>query len=148
MADGVTRRSALTAAAVAAAGGVAGFAVARNSAAAKEPSGPAAANAYGETPKSPGRPLAPLADVPVGGGVVLENPAVVLTRSSDTDVHAFSSVCTHQGCHVDKVSGGTIRCPCHGSRFDASTGDVVSGPANSPLPRVAVTVRDGEVYSA
>jgi Rieske Fe-S protein len=147
MADGVTRRSALTAGGAAVVGGVAGFAVARNSAAAKQPSGPAAANAYGDTPSSAGRQLATLAEVPDGGGVVLSKPAVVITRTG-SEVHAFSAVCTHQGCHVDKVSGGTIRCPCHGSRFDASTGAVVSGPANSPLPPVAVTVRDGQVYSA
>lgn len=146
MADGVTRRSALTAGGAAVVGGVAGFAVARNSAAAKQPSGPAAANAYGDTP-SAGRPLASLAEVPDGGGVVLSKPAVVITRTG-SEVHAFSAVCTHQGCHVDKVSGGTIRCPCHGSRFDANTGVVVSGPASSPLPPVAVTVRDGQVYSA
>jgi Rieske Fe-S protein len=147
MAEGVTRRSALTATGAAVIGGVAGFAVARNSAAAKQPSGPAAANAYGDTPTSAGRVLAPLADVPDGGGVVLDKPAVVITRTG-SDVHAFSAVCTHQGCHVDKVSGGTIRCPCHGSRFDASTGAVVRGPAGSPLPRVEITVRNGEVLSA
>jgi Rieske Fe-S protein len=57
-------------------------------------------------------------------------------------------VCTHQGCKVDKVSGGRIDCPCHGSQFDASTGKVVGGPAPTPLPAVQVTVRDGEVFSA
>jgi Rieske Fe-S protein len=147
MAEELTRRSALTAAGVTVAGAVAGFVVARNSAAAKPPNGPAAANAYGDTPSSAGRELVSLADVPDGGGVVLDKPAVVLTRTG-SEVHGFSAVCTHQGCHVDNVSDGTIRCPCHGSRFDASTGEVVTGPASSPLPRVAVTVRDGEVYSA
>jgi Rieske Fe-S protein len=147
MAEEVTRRSALTATGAAVVGGVAGFAVARSSGAAKKRSGLAAANAYGDTPSSAGRALAALAAVPDGGGVVLDKPAVVITRTG-SEVHAFSAVCTHQGCHVDKVSGGTIRCPCHGSRFDASTGEVVSGPASSPLPPVAVTVRNGEVYTA
>ncbi|GIG20464.1 hypothetical protein Cch01nite_11880 [Cellulomonas chitinilytica] len=88
--------------------------------------------------------LAPLDDVPDGGGLVLADQKVVLTRDGAT-VHAFSAVCTHQGCLVRDVRGGEIHCPCHGSAFDATTGDVVQGPASTPLPPVAVEVRDGEV---
>jgi Rieske Fe-S protein len=73
---------------------------------------------------------------------------VVLTKEAGGTVHAFSSICTHQGCPVDKVANGTIQCPCHGSQFDATTGEVVHGPAGRPLPAVAVIVRDGEVYPA
>lgn len=88
--------------------------------------------------------LAPLADVPDGGGVVLADQKVVLTREGST-VHGFSAVCTHQGCLVRDVRGGEIHCPCHGSAFDAVTGAVVQGPATRPLPPVGVEVRDGEV---
>jgi len=72
----------------------------------------------------------------------------VLTRTVDGELHAFSAVCTHQGCTVDRVADGTIDCPCHGSRFDALTGAVTHGPATIPLPPVAVVVRDGQVYSS
>lgn len=146
LAIGVTRRSALTATAVAVAGGVAGYVVARNSAAAKAPDGTTAANAYGSVPSESGRPLAAVSAIPDGGGVVLGSPAVVLTRRG-SQVHAFSAICTHEGCRVDRVSGGAISCPCHGSRFDAVTGKVLGGPAPRPLPAVPVTVRGGEVYS-
>jgi Rieske Fe-S protein len=80
--------------------------------------------------------------------VILKDPAVVLTRTATDDVHGFSAVCTHQGCTVAAVTGGTIDCPCHGSRFDATTGAVRAGPAPSPLPVVAVVVRAGKVYTA
>lgn len=142
----VTRRSALAAAAIALAGTVAGFAVARNSAAATARRGTSAANAYARTPSGAGQHLAALADIPDGGGIVLTSPAVVITRQGE-QVHAFSAVCTHQGCRVDKVRDGSIQCPCHGSRFDARTGAVTAGPAPAPLPSVAVTLRDGEVVS-
>jgi Rieske Fe-S protein len=144
----LTRRSALGAAAVAVVGGLAGYLVARNSAAAKTARGATQANAYGpSTQGAGGTLLAPLAKIPVGGGLILTKPAVVLTRADDDTVHAFSAICTHQGCTVDKVSGGTIFCPCHGSTFNADTGAVTGGPAPRPLPAVPVAVRDGSVYT-
>jgi Rieske Fe-S protein len=142
----LTRRSALGAAGVVVAGGLAGYVVARNSSAAKAKSGTTAANAYGNTPNGPGVALAKVADIPDGGGVILGKPSVVLTRAGAA-VRAFSSICTHEGCRVDRVADGAIDCPCHGSRFDAATGKVLAGPAPSPLPRVPVTVRNGEVFS-
>lgn len=93
-------------------------------------------------------PLAALADVPDGGGLVLRDEKLVLTRSGAT-VHCFDAVCTHQGCLVGSVSGGVIRCPCHGSGFDAATGAVVQGPATEPLETVDVEVTaNGEVVRA
>ncbi|QHT58336.1 Rieske (2Fe-2S) protein [Cellulomonas sp. H30R-01] len=91
-----------------------------------------------------GTVLAALSDVPDGGGLVLTDRQVVLVRDGD-DVEGFSAVCTHQGCLVDEVADGEIRCPCHGSVFDARSGDVVRGPAQRPLPEVDVDVRDGQV---
>ncbi|WP_154792733.1 Rieske (2Fe-2S) protein [Occultella kanbiaonis] len=92
----------------------------------------------------PGAVLLAVDEIPDGGGVVLAEQQLVLTRSGDT-VHGFSAVCTHQGCLVDAVRDGSIVCPCHGSHFDAETGAVLTGPASQPLPDVAVTVTDGEV---
>lgn len=51
---------------------------------------------------------------------------------------AFSSICTHQGCTVSGYSGGRMTCPCHGSEFNQN-GQVVNGPAPSPLREFAVT---------
>jgi Rieske Fe-S protein len=129
---------------VVAVGGVAGFVVARNSAAAKELAAGAAANAYGAAPPAAADDsVAQLTDVPSGGGLVVGD--VVITRDGDT-VHAFSATCTHQGCIVSDVTDGEIHCPCHGSAFDATTGAVVTGPATRPLPVVGVEVRDGAVF--
>jgi Rieske Fe-S protein len=72
--------------------------------------------------------------------VILEDQKVVVTRDSEGAVHGFSAVCTHQGCIVARVADGTINCPCHGSKFDLSTGQPVAGPARRPLPSVAVKV--------
>jgi Rieske Fe-S protein len=141
----ISRRSALRGAAVAAVAAVAGFIVARASHAATV-SPTAAANGYGPATTGEGRPLARLDQVPEGGGVVLARETIVLTRETGETVHAFSATCTHQGCPVSRVANGTIDCPCHGSRFDAKTGAVVTGPATRGLPVVAVVVRQGEIY--
>jgi len=143
----LTRRSALRGCGVLAVGGVAGAVVASSR---DEDADNANANAYGHQDASAGSgsALAAVDDIPNGGGLVLEDAKVVLTKADDGTVHAFSSICTHQGCPVDGVADGRISCPCHGSQFDADTGEVVQGPASRPLPPVAVAVRDGEVFPA
>jgi Rieske Fe-S protein len=142
----LTRRSALRGAVIAVAAAAVGFVVARaGRASVLVPT--TAANGYGPEPQG-GRLLARLDQVPAGGGVILDNAKIVLTRGQGDTVHGFSAICTHQGCPVAQVSGGAIVCPCHGSRFDAQTGAVVGGPANRPLPPIPVVVRDGSVYTA
>lgn len=142
----LSRRSALRGAAVAGVAAVVGFAVAR-AGRAGAPGPGTAANAYGPGAPDQERELARLDEVPRSGGVVVEGDKVVLTRGTDDVVHGFSAICTHQGCPVSSVAAGAIVCPCHGSRFDATTGAVLTGPATRPLPPVAVVVRDGVVYS-
>jgi Rieske Fe-S protein len=105
------------------------------------------------TPPAPaaaagGEVLAPLAEVPRGGGVVLADRQLVLTRDGDDVVRCFSAVCTHQSCLVGSVSATSIDCPCHGSRFDPVTGDVLAGPASRPLPAVAVALAGSDVVTA
>ena len=79
-------------------------------------------------------------DVPVGGGVVVAGADVVITQPSAGQFKAFSATCTHQGCTVADVSGGTINCGCHFSKFSATDGSVKNGPATQPLPEKKITV--------
>ena len=88
-----------------------------------------------------GERLAAVADVPVGGGVVLADRDVVVTQPVSGTFKAFSATCTHQGCAVSEVANGTINCPCHGSRFTVADGSVAAGPATKPLPEKTVAVR-------
>ena len=85
--------------------------------------------------------LASTSDIPVGGGKILTDKKIVITQPKSGEFHAFSAVCTHAGCTVGSVSGGTINCPCHGSRFNITNGSVVYGPAASPLPPVGIKVQ-------
>ena len=97
---------------------------------------------------SAGAELVAAADVPVGEGVILAGPKVVVTQPTQGDFKAFSAVCTHMGCIVSQVSDGIISCPCHGSQYSVKDGSVVSGPAPKPLPAVAVQIKGGEVVRA
>ena len=93
-------------------------------------------------------PLAKLDEVPVGGGVVLADQKLVVTRDAAGKAAAFTAVCTHSGCIVQNVANGTINCGCHGSKFDAATGAVVNGPAAQPLAGLPVVQRDGAIFRA
>ena len=145
----VTRRALVGGLSAVVVGGVVGFFVARNSAAARGSGALAGANGYGYTSPKHATPkrLAVVDQIPLDGGVVIGSAGVVLTRDSAGVLHAFSATCTHQGCTVSSVRDGTINCPCHGSRFNADTGAVVRGPASRPLPAVSVTINGGVVYA-
>ncbi|RFU88084.1 Rieske (2Fe-2S) protein [Streptomyces triticagri] len=84
--------------------------------------------------------LAPTSDIPVGGGKIFAEEKVVVTQPAEGDFKAFSAVCTHQGCVVKSVEGGTINCVCHGSKFSIEDASVESGPATAPLPAEKITV--------
>lgn len=86
-----------------------------------------------------------VADIPVGGGEVLDAAKVVVTQPKAGEFKAFSAICTHMGCTVAGVANGTITCPCHGSTYDAATGQVTGGPAPAPLPSKTVTVSGGSI---
>jgi Rieske Fe-S protein len=92
--------------------------------------------------------LAQTSDVPVGSGKILSDKKIVITQPKAGSFDAFSAVCTHQGCIVGDVSGGTINCPCHGSKFSISNGSVVQGPASSPLPPVSIKVQGTSIVQA
>ena len=84
----------------------------------------------------------PASDVPVGSGTVIED-TYVITQPKDGEFFAFSSVCTHQGCQVTRITEEAIICPCHSSNFSVTTGEVISGPAEEPLPKYEVSESGG-----
>ena len=63
---------------------------------------------------------------------------IVLRRIENGDVVALSTVCTHSGCEV-RVMPHSFQCPCHGSEYDEQ-GEVIEGPASSPLQTFEVSV--------
>jgi Rieske Fe-S protein len=114
------------------------------------PAGSGPANAQGESGGTGsgggGATLAAVADVPEGGGVIKGD--YVITQPAKGTFKAFSKVCTHQGCDVNKIDGGVISCPCHGSQFSIQDGSVKGGPAPKGLPETNVKVEGKNIVKA
>ena len=62
---------------------------------------------------------------------------------------AFDDLCTcgQEACPLSGglLTGTTIMCQCHGSRFDITTGAVINGPAAAALKVYAVQEVEGSV---
>jgi Rieske Fe-S protein len=142
--EGTTRRAAMAGV------GLAGLAAALTACGASGGSGAGTAQSSsgGGSGGSGSGLLASTSEIPVGGGKVFSAEKVVVTQPSAGKFKAFSAVCTHEQCLVDRVANGTIDCPCHGSQFSVKNGSVVSGPAPSPLPRKSITVAGGKITLA
>jgi cytochrome b6-f complex iron-sulfur subunit len=64
----------------------------------------------------------------------------VLVKKADGTLTALSLLCTHVCCVCSyDAASNMVYCPCHGSVFD-SNGNVIQGPASSPLPKVELRV--------
>jgi len=90
--------------------------------------------------------LATTSQIPVGSGMIFSGQQVVVTQPAAGEFKVFSAVCTHMGCIVNQISDGTIDCPCHGSQYSITTGDVVAGPAPRPLPAKQFKVSGGSIF--
>ncbi|MCB5182857.1 Rieske (2Fe-2S) protein [Streptomyces antimicrobicus] len=108
-----------------------------------------AGNSGGSTPPTPTAPveLGAAAEVPVGGAKLYRERKVLVSCPAEGQYKAFSAQCTHAGCVLDKIQEGEGNCPCHGSRFDVTTGKPLRGPATDPLPAVPVRVEGGKLIA-
>jgi Rieske Fe-S protein len=59
---------------------------------------------------------------------------VWLVRKPGDEIEAFTTICPHLGCSVDRSDAGFL-CPCHGGRFDLDGKRVLAKESSNPAPR-------------
>lgn len=90
--------------------------------------------------------LAQTSEVPVGGGIVVDETVIV--QPTADEFLAFDAACPHMGTPVEAPDAdGVIVCPGHFSEFDME-GGLLKGPAETGLTEVAITVEDGGITLA
>jgi len=100
----------------------------------------------GSTGGSGATGIAATADVPVGGGIVVDETVIV--QPTADEFLAFSAVCPHQGAIVAAPDAdGNIICPRHQSTWTID-GELEEGPAETNLSAVDITVEDGQISLA
>lgn len=93
-----------------------------------------------------------LDEVPVGGSHLFRYPdedwPAIIIRLGEEEVVGWSQKCTHLGCVVFYAPDhDELECPCHEGFFDVRTGEVIAGPPERPLPRIALEIRDGDIWA-
>ncbi|MEV0181431.1 Rieske (2Fe-2S) protein [Streptomyces sp. NPDC050625] len=86
-------------------------------------------------------------EVAKGSAKLYRDHNVVVSRDGNGTLKAYSTICTHAGCAINKLQGTTLICPCHGSEFDAVTGKVVQAPATVPLSELPVKATNGKIIA-
>jgi thiosulfate dehydrogenase [quinone] large subunit len=104
-----------------------------------------AAPATSDVAAGKGTKIIKLASIKVGGthNFVASNGAPSVLFRTQKGVFAYSAICTHEGCTVNySAASKTLKCPCHQAEFDPNkSGQVVNGPAKTPLGKVKVAIQ-------
>lgn len=88
-----------------------------------------------------------LNDIERDSGTIIRfgNRPVIVVRSANGEVRAFSATCTHLDCTVQyRKDMGLIWCACHNGKYDFN-GRNVAGPPPRPLDEYRVIIQDDDV---
>ena len=71
----------------------------------------------------------------------------VLLVNHEGIVRAMQGICSHEYFELDKgfLTGDSLTCALHLSRFDLATGEALDPPAEMPLATYPVGIEDGVV---
>ncbi len=72
---------------------------------------------------------------------------MILLVNLDGTVRAMQGVCSHEYFELDRgfLTGDTLTCALHLSRFDLDTGEALDPPAELPLQTYPAVVENGEI---
>jgi 3-phenylpropionate/trans-cinnamate dioxygenase ferredoxin subunit len=87
-------------------------------------------------------------EVPAGEMKLVEtNGTPVMLANVAGEYYAIGNKCTHRSCKLSsgELEGEIVKCPCHGSKFNVKTGEVVNGPAARSEPKYTVKVDKDQI---
>lgn len=71
----------------------------------------------------------------------------ILLVNLEGAIRAYQGICSHEYFELDKgfLTGDSLTCALHLSRFDLFSGEALDPPAEMPLAMYPVTIADGRV---
>jgi 3-phenylpropionate/trans-cinnamate dioxygenase ferredoxin component len=93
-------------------------------------------------------PVARLDEVPAGTMLMVQVDSTdILLVNLDGTIRAMQGICSHEYFELDRgfLTGDTLTCALHLSRFDLETGEALDPPAELPLALYQVSVEEGEI---
>jgi 3-phenylpropionate/trans-cinnamate dioxygenase ferredoxin subunit len=92
-------------------------------------------------------PVARIDEVPEGTMLMVQVDGTDILIVNKDGLHAMQGVCSHEYFERDKgfLTGESITCALHLSRFDLETGEALDPPAELPLQTYPVSVEDGQI---
>ncbi len=93
-------------------------------------------------------PVARLDDVAPGTMLMVQvDGTAILLVNLDGTLRAMQGVCSHEYFELDKgfLTGNSLTCALHLSRFDLETGEALDPPADLPLVTYPVAIEDGQI---
>jgi 3-phenylpropionate/trans-cinnamate dioxygenase ferredoxin subunit len=92
--------------------------------------------------------VAILSDLPPGTMLRVQVDGTdILLVNHDGTVRAMQGICSHEYFELDQgfLTGDSLTCALHLSRFDLATGEALDPPAELPLAIYPVTIEGGRI---
>ena len=89
-----------------------------------------------------------ISEIEKGSGKIIKfgNKPVLVIKTPDDKLKAFSATCTHLDCTVQyKTDMGLIWCACHNGKYDLN-GRNIAGPPPRPLDEFRIILKGDEIY--
>ena len=93
--------------------------------------------------------VAALADVPPGTMLMVQVEGTdILLVNLEGEVRAMQGICSHEYFELDKgfLTGDSLTCALHLSRFDLFSGEALDPPAELPLAMYTVIVEADRIF--